>query len=161
MPLGSFTWNGVTPVDGPWLGGVFAAPLALDGGTTYFLGMSGWEQSLADHGPSGGAGVNWIHPPDQDGAENLGAGSGYTGTGFSTQMNVGMMPATYCNGVGRKNAATGNRLSPLRTFTTASPATLFGAAVASTSASKGAERPPTAEIASKARSGSGVIPITG
>ncbi len=91
-PLGAFMWNGATPIDGPWLGGEFAAPLSLTGGTTYFLGMAGWEQSLAEH-PGGGSGVNWIHPPDQDGAENLGAGSGYTGVGFSAQMNTGMMPA--------------------------------------------------------------------
>ncbi len=91
--LGSFTWNGVTFVDGPWLGGSFPAPLSLTGGTSYFVGMSGWEQGLAFFGGTGGSGVNWIDPPDQAGAENLGAGSGYFGTDFDTQMNPGPTPA--------------------------------------------------------------------
>lgn len=92
-PLGSFTWDGATPVDGPWLGGEFAAPLSLTGGTTYFLGMSGWEQGLAFFGSNGGSGVNWIDPPDQVGAQSLGAGSGYTGSDYEIQMNVGLTPA--------------------------------------------------------------------
>lgn len=85
VELGSFTWNGVTPVDGDWLGGSFPAALDLTGGTEYFLGMSGWEQGLTG---TGGSGVNWIDPPDQVGAEDLGAGSGYTGVDFDTQMNT-------------------------------------------------------------------------
>lgn len=90
--LGSFTWNGATPVDGPWLGGTFANSVALTGGQTYFLGMSGWEQGLAQFGGTGGSGVNWIHPPNQPGAETLGAGSGYTGVDFAIQMNAGSEP---------------------------------------------------------------------
>lgn len=90
IALGSFDWSGVEFVDGLWLGGTFDTALALDGGTTYFLGMSGWEQGLTGNG---GSGVNWINPPDQPGGESLGAGSGYTGTGFDTQMNTGAEPA--------------------------------------------------------------------
>ncbi len=88
--LGSFDWHAATPVDGPWLGGEFASALSLTGGTTYFVGMSGWEQVLTG---SGGGGVNWIDPPNQAGAESLGAGSGYTGANFEIQMNVGATPA--------------------------------------------------------------------
>lgn len=88
--LGSFDWSGAVPVDGPWLGGAFDQAIALVGGTTYFIGMSGWEQGLTGNG---GSGVNWIDPADQPGAESLGAGSGYTGTGFDTQMNTGSDPA--------------------------------------------------------------------
>lgn len=88
--LGTFDWSGTVPVAGLWLGGEFAAPIALTGGTTYFIGMSGWDQNLTG---SGGSGVNWIDPPDQAGAENLGAGSGYTGVNFEAQMNVGLTPA--------------------------------------------------------------------
>lgn len=91
--LGSFLWNGATPIDGPWLGGSFAAPLPLQGGTTYFIAMSGWEQALAQFGGTGGSGVNWIDPPNQPGGENLGAGSGYTGDNFEVQMNTGGTPA--------------------------------------------------------------------
>lgn len=88
--LGSFTWNGTSFIEGDWLGGSFAAALALTGGTTYFVGMSGWEQSLFG---GGGSGVNWIDPPDQPGGQSLGAGSGYTGFGFDTQMNTSGVPA--------------------------------------------------------------------
>jgi hypothetical protein len=52
--------------------------------------MSGWEQNLTG---GGGSGVNWIDPPTQAGAENLGAGSGYTGADFELQMNTGADPA--------------------------------------------------------------------
>lgn len=90
VELGSFLWNGATPVDGNWLGGSFADALALSGGTTYFIGMSGWEQGPTG---SGGSGVNWIDPADQPGAENLGTGSGYTGDTFEIQMNTGNTPA--------------------------------------------------------------------
>lgn len=90
VELGSFTWSGAVPVDGNWLGGSFAAALALSGGTTYFIGMSGWEQGLTG---SGGSGVNWIDPANQPGAESLGAGSGYTGDNFEIQMNTGDTPA--------------------------------------------------------------------
>jgi len=90
VALGSFTWEGATPIDGNWLGGSFDTPLSLSGGTRYFLGMHGWEQGL---GRGGGSGVNWIDPPDQPGGESLGAGSGYTGADFSTQMNTTNVPA--------------------------------------------------------------------
>lgn len=93
IELGSFTWNGTNFVDGSWLGGEFAVPLTLNGGQTYFLGMSGWEQGLAFFGGSGGSGVNWIDPPNQPGAETLGAGSGYTGADYEFQMNAGTEPA--------------------------------------------------------------------
>lgn len=57
--LDSFTWNGTNFQDGPWLGGTFASPLSLTGGTTYFLGFSGW---LAAVGGGGGAGVMMVGP---------------------------------------------------------------------------------------------------
>lgn len=81
--LGTFTWNGNQFVDGPWLGGSFAPPLALAGGTTYFVGMSGWAQVV---GPGTGAGINWIWPLGP-GVEDLGAGSSYTGNDFDTRLN--------------------------------------------------------------------------
>jgi len=93
VPLGTFDWRGDTPIDGPWLGGSFPTPITLTGGTRYFLGMSGWEQGLDVFGGSGGSGVNWIDPPDQPGAETLGAGSGFTGDDFEIQMNTGPTPA--------------------------------------------------------------------
>ncbi len=87
--LGSFDWHGTTFVDGPWLGGSFASALDLIGGTTYFVGFSGFEQAIGSLGSNSGAGVNWIEDPAATGAQNLGAGSGYTGVGFDAQMNTG------------------------------------------------------------------------
>ena len=48
-----------------------------------------------------------------------------------------------------------------KTLTTANPATLFGAAMASTSASVGAEIPPTMVSAANTRNGIGVNPASG
>lgn len=87
--IGSFTWNGASYIDGSWLGGQFDSPLKLNGGQTYFVGMSGWEQGLAFFGGTGGSGVNWIDPPNQPGARCLSIGSGYLGAEFSHQMNPG------------------------------------------------------------------------
>lgn len=109
-PIASFTWNGATTIDDNWLGGFFDEPLDLSGGTQYFLGMSGWEQALADFGGGGGSGVNWIDPPNQPGGENLGAGSGYTGDNFELQMNTTSVPA--------------NVDSPILRFMTPEPSTL-------------------------------------
>lgn len=78
--IDSFTWNGTNFVDGSWLGGTFSSPLALTGGVTYFVGMSGWSQALGSLGPSSGAGVNWVNPVDSGLYENLGAGSSYATT---------------------------------------------------------------------------------
>lgn len=91
--IASHTWHGGQPIDGPWLGGQFNAPISLSGGTTYFVGMTGWEQGYAFFNGTGGSGVNWIDPPTQAGAENLGAGSGYLGANFETRMNNGPTPA--------------------------------------------------------------------
>ena len=96
--MGSHTWHGARPIDGPWLGGEFDSPISLQGGVPYFVGMTGWEQGFASFGnicsgAGGGSGVNWIDPPNQPGAENLGAGSGYLGANFETQMNNGPTPA--------------------------------------------------------------------
>jgi len=55
--LGSFTWNGATYLLDGWLGGSFASPLPLKGGTTYFLGFTGWSAAYGWNGPSSGAGV--------------------------------------------------------------------------------------------------------
>lgn len=87
--MGSFNWNGTAYIDGSWLGGQFANPLKLTGGQTYFVGMSGWEQGLAQFGGTGGSGVNWIDPPNQPGARCLSIGSGYLGTDYEVQMNPG------------------------------------------------------------------------
>jgi len=92
-PIASFQWHGGEPVEGPWVGGQFNAPISLTGGTQYFVGMTGWEQGFAFFNGNGGSGINWIHPPTQAGAENLGAGSGYVGTNFETKMNTGATPA--------------------------------------------------------------------
>lgn len=94
--LGSHPWHGARPIDGPWLGGEFDAPIPLQGGVPYFVGMTGWEQGIAFYGGGcgpGGSGVNWIDPVTQPGSENLGAGSGYLGSNFETQMNTSPDPA--------------------------------------------------------------------
>jgi hypothetical protein len=76
--LGSFTWNGATPVDGPWVGGSFAAPIALTAGTTYFVGMSGWQNALGWAGPNSGAGVNWVNPNVPSATkDHIGVGTSY------------------------------------------------------------------------------------
>lgn len=96
--LGSFTWNGVTFVDGPWLGGSFSSPISLTGGVTYFVGMSGWENALGWNGPNSGAGVNWTSEDDPAIADHVGLLSSYgdaSGAGpheFDTQWN-GTNPA--------------------------------------------------------------------
>jgi hypothetical protein len=64
-------------------------------------------------------------------------------------------------GRGHEERATGRRLTPFSTFTMANPATLFGAAVASTNASNGAARPATVVIANSEVKESGLIPISG
>jgi hypothetical protein len=88
--LGSANWNGTAyNVDG-WLGASFAAPISLTGGVTYFIGFSGWSQAFTG---SGGAGVNWVETATHPTAQNLGAGSGYTGAGWMTQMWAGSTPA--------------------------------------------------------------------
>ncbi len=75
VALASADWNGATFVDGEWLGGNFEPPVQLTGGTTYFIGMSGWSQALGWAGPNSGAGVNWVGEPVGPPTENLGAGS--------------------------------------------------------------------------------------
>lgn len=96
--LGSFTWNGITFVDGLWLGGSFASAISLTGGTRYFVGMSGWDLAFIPDGPDAGtqpdrgAGVNWIFPNGRDGADNFGAGSSYLSSAanpgsFDTQLS--------------------------------------------------------------------------
>jgi hypothetical protein len=88
--LGSYTANASTTTADGYTTGLFATPLSLTGGTTYFIAFSGWDQVLTS---SGGGGVNWIDPATQPGAQNLGAGSGYTGTDFSVQMNTTPIPS--------------------------------------------------------------------
>jgi len=85
-PLGSFSWNGTDFVDGVWLGGTFASPIALTGGTPYFVGFAGWAQAVGSLGADSGAGINWVFPLGPD-VEDLGAGSSYTGATFQTQLN--------------------------------------------------------------------------
>ncbi|HEY3963952.1 MAG TPA: PEP-CTERM sorting domain-containing protein [Planctomycetaceae bacterium] len=91
MALESSVWNGTQYNPDGWLGSAFATPLTLTGGTTYFIGMSGFNQVLTG---SGGAGVNWINPPTQPGAQTLGAGSSYTGTDFDLQLNPDSSPGS-------------------------------------------------------------------
>lgn len=83
--LGSVSFPGNVPFDGPWLGGLFSTPIALTGGTQYFLGFSGWNAVLT---PSGGGGVNWIDPPTQPGASSPGHGSMWFGNNYDTQGNT-------------------------------------------------------------------------
>ena len=89
--LGSFTWNGITFVDGPWLGGSFSSPISLTGGTTYFIGMSGWQNALNWNGPNSGAGVNWVAATDPSSADWIGLGKSWGDTDgvvdFNTQFN--------------------------------------------------------------------------
>ena len=56
--LDSLSFNGATFVDGPWVGGSFASPVHLTGGTQYFIGFTGWAAALGWDGPNSGAGVN-------------------------------------------------------------------------------------------------------
>lgn len=96
--LDSFTWNGTAFVDGPWLGGSFSSPLHLTGGTTYFLGFSGWAAALF---PGGGAGVMMVEDfpyqtgPAYPGTELL---DGYLSVGspgsFDTAYGPGSWPNT-------------------------------------------------------------------
>lgn len=88
--IDSFTFQGNVFVDGNWLGGSFSSPIALTGGTQYFLGFSGWDAVLT---PTGGGGVNWIEDPTAPGAQNLGAGSGYLGADWEIQGNPSSTPA--------------------------------------------------------------------
>ena len=92
--LGSFTWNGVTFVDGPWLGGSFSSPISLSAGVTYFIGMSGWQNALGWNGPNSGAGVNWTSQSNgavTPGADWIGLGTSWGDVDgvidFSTQFN--------------------------------------------------------------------------
>lgn len=87
--LDSFTFNAAT-ASLAWGGGTFAAPLSLTGGTSYFVGFSGWEQVLT---ASGGGGVNWVAiDPLPVGTRTL--FPGYMGIDFATQMNPGPNPTT-------------------------------------------------------------------
>jgi hypothetical protein len=97
--LGSFDWNGITFVDGPWLGGSFSSPISLIGGTTYFVGMSGWQNARGWNGPNSGAGVNWVNTTDPSTADWIGLGQSYGDIAigpidFETQFNPppGMTP---------------------------------------------------------------------
>ncbi|QNN20839.1 hypothetical protein HED60_00665 [Planctomycetales bacterium ZRK34] len=98
MVLDSFTWNGTAFVDGPWLGGSFSSPLSLTGGTTYFLGFSGWLAAVTG---SGGAGVMMVGPADSSGNATAGttlldgwiSGSGNPGS-FDTPYATGSWPNT-------------------------------------------------------------------
>ena len=77
VAIASTQWNGDLSVDGPWVGGFFDAPISLNGGTQYFIGMSGWAQAIGSLGANSGAGVNWVSDPLGEPAQNLGAGSSY------------------------------------------------------------------------------------
>ena len=86
-------------MDGPWVGGFFNAPIELTGGTTYFIGMSGWDQALGSLGANSGAGVNWVDTPLGPPTENLGAGSSYGSSGdnpgsFDVQFSPGGLGST-------------------------------------------------------------------
>src|SRR5687768_1923673 len=76
-------------------------------------------------------------------------------------QNVGKTPATSCVGSERKYAMIGSRLTTLITFTTAKPATWFGAAIGRIGASVGADRAATVAIGINTLAGSGVTPISG
>jgi hypothetical protein len=92
--LGAASWNGTSYNSNGWLGSAFSSPISLTGGTTYFIGFSGFQQAFNDFGGSGGSGVNWINPGNQSGAQSLGAGSAYLGTDYMTQANPSLTPQT-------------------------------------------------------------------
>ena len=97
--IASTQWNGALSVDGPWVGGFFDAPIPLDGGTQYFVGMSGWAQAIGSLGANSGAGVNWVADPLGDPAQNLGAGSSFGSSAgnpgsFDTQFSPGGLGTT-------------------------------------------------------------------
>lgn len=99
VEINSFFWNGATFVDGPWVGGSFDSAVALQGGTEYFVGMSGWAQALGWNGGSSGAGINWVNTPLGDPVQNLGEGSSYGSSAgnpgsFDTQFSPSGLGAT-------------------------------------------------------------------
>lgn len=99
VAIDSTEWNGAYLVDGPWVGGFFDAPVELTGGTTYFIGMSGWGQAVGSLGANSGAGINWVDVPLGAPTENLGAGSSYGSSAanpgtFDVQFSPGGLGST-------------------------------------------------------------------
>lgn len=100
ISLGSFTWNGTAFVDGSWLGGSFSSPIDVSAGTTYFVGMAGWDQAINwDGSGNSGAGVNWVGPSIGGTIQNLGIGSSWGTTGggsgvFNTQFSPSTLGTT-------------------------------------------------------------------
>ncbi|MBC8164775.1 MAG: PEP-CTERM sorting domain-containing protein [Bryobacteraceae bacterium] len=89
--IDAHTFNGAG-YSGGWTGGQFATPVSVTAGTSYFVGLSGWDQVLT---ASGGGGVNWVQPTDYPAGSTFDSlFPGYTGTTFDVQMNAGPTPAS-------------------------------------------------------------------
>jgi hypothetical protein len=98
-PIATFSWNGTHFVEGLWLGGDFASPVPLVGGTRYFIGMAGWAQAIGWNGGNSGAGINWVDSPVGPPVQNLGAGSSWGTVGgppgsYNTQFSPAGLGAT-------------------------------------------------------------------
>jgi len=95
VPISSFTWNGVDFLDGAWVGGSFPVPVPVTSATTYFVGISGWDNALGWAGQNSGAGINWVDAPVGAPADNLGAGSSWGSTnGTSGVYDIQFSPGT-------------------------------------------------------------------
>jgi hypothetical protein len=92
--LGSATFNpgAFDPADPPWHGKAFDTPILVTGGTPYFVGFSGWNNSTPPNDPNVRGGINWVNQPGFP--NNLPPGvrflsQAYIGASFETPIGTG------------------------------------------------------------------------